>query len=206
MKERVRQIKNHYEPLLEKYAGGYKVLDWESREAQIKRFEILCQAVDLSGKKLLDVGCGAGDLYGFLSDRRIDVSYRGVDLLEKMVERARSTYPRGRFFSGDIFQDTMFSKKQFDVVFCSGLFTLNLGNNEVFFEQALPVLFGFAREYVVFNMLGEGGEIHGNQYYYFREKEVIHRVRKYSNSVRCMKHYIPWDFTIAAESKDFPKE
>ncbi len=199
MEDRIRLIKNHYEPRLAKYGEGYEILDWESRDAQFKRFEVLTDNIDLTGKKLLDVGCGIGDLYGFLKKRRIPVQYYGVDILKEMTTRAESLHPEGKFFCGNLFDRRMFGKKQFDVVFASGLFSLNLGNNESFLTKALPVLFEYAKEYVVFNLLDESASIHGNTYYFFNGKEVLHRVRRYARSARCLSRYLPGDFTVIAE-------
>ncbi len=199
MESRKRVIKNHYEPLLDRYTSGYEILDWESGEAQLKRFETLAGNVDLAGKKLLDIGCGTGDLYGYLKGKHIPVLYYGVDILERMTERASLLHPDGKFFSGDVFTQNMFAKKQFDVVFASGLFSLNLGNNETFLVQSLPVLFKYSKRYVVFNLLSQAARNYGNTYYFFDEKDVVHHVRKYSAHVSSVSGYVPGDFTIIAE-------
>lgn len=49
---------------------------------------------------VLDVGCGAGRLTGFLSGYGLSVS--GVDLSPRMVEVARRTYPELRFTVGSM--------------------------------------------------------------------------------------------------------
>lgn len=199
MEDKKRIIKNHYEPLLAQYSGGYKILDWESRESQLKRFEVLTTHVDLSGKSLLDVGCGTGDLYGFLEERSVDVKYYGVDILEKMIGRALKNHPGGRFFTGDIFSESMFCKKQFDVVFCSGIFNLNMGDNESLLKAAFPVLFGYAKNYVVFNLLDPDHYIQSSRYSFFKPKEVLHWLRKYTDDARCITGYMQGDFTIVAK-------
>ena len=201
MEDRKRIVANHYEPLLNKYSKGYEILDWESLDSQIKRFEVLTKNVELSGKKLLDIGSGTGDLFGFLNKKDQNVNYYGIDILPKMVERAREIYPKGRFFSGDIFEKTPFSKKQFDVVFCSGIFNLNMGDNESFFKEALPVFFAHAKEKVVFNLLDPGHFVHTDKYYFFNQKEVLHLIRGYSDKATAVTGYIPNDFTIIAEVK-----
>ncbi len=178
MESRKRVIKNHYEPLLDRYTSGYEILDWESGEAQLKRFETLAENVDLAGKKLLDIGCGTGDLYGYLKGKHIPVLYYGVDILERMTERASLLHPDGKFFSGDVFTQNMFAKKQFDVVFASGLFSLNLGNNEAFLVQSLPVLFKYSKRYVVFNLLSQAARNYGNTYFFFGNRQFNHTLTK----------------------------
>lgn len=201
MEDRKRIVSEHYNPLLNKYTRGYEVLDWESLDSQIKRFGVLYENEDLSGKKLLDVGCGTGDLYGYLINLGVDVDYYGIDLLSGMTDRAYDMYPKGRFFTGDIFKESIFSKKQFDIVFCSGIFNLNMGDNDSFFKEALPVFFAHAKEKVVFNLLDPGHYVHTDKYYFFDQKEVLHLIREYTDNVKVVTGYIPNDFTIIAEVK-----
>ena len=65
MKHRER-IRRHYEPRLDRETEPYRILDWASPQSQEARFQVLADEVPLAGKTLLDVGCGLGDLYGFL--------------------------------------------------------------------------------------------------------------------------------------------
>ena len=202
MEDRKRIVANHYEPLLNKYSRGYEILDWESLIGQIKRFEVLSDNIELTGKKILDVGCGTGDLFGFLLRRGLTADYYGIDILPKMVDRAHEIHPEGRFFTGDIFRESPFSKKQFDIVFCSGIFNLNMGDNEIFLKKALPVFFNHAKSMVVFNLL-EGGDYAGNnKYFFFNQKDVLHWIREYSDNVRAVTGYVSNDFTIIAEVRE----
>ena len=82
---RIDVLKNHYEPRLQKYTENSRVLDWESEDAQLKRFRAMTDNIDLNGKRILDIGCGCGDLYGMLKASETRIIYTGVDILEKMV-------------------------------------------------------------------------------------------------------------------------
>lgn len=199
MEDRKKIVAGHYEPLLKKYSRGYEILDWESLDSQVKRFEVLTKNVELSGKKLLDVGCGTGDLFDYLKKQELDVNYYGIDILPKMITRAYEIYPEGRFFTGDIFKESPFSKKQFDTVFCSGVFNLNMGDNEQFLKNALPVFFAHAKEKVVFNLLDPGHFVQTEKYYFFSQKEILHLIRQYSDKAIAVTGYIPNDFTIIAD-------
>ena len=199
MEDRKRIVSEHYEPLLKKYSRGHKILDWESQMSQVIRFEVLSSNVELSGKKLLDVGCGTGDLFGYFINQGLDVDYYGIDILPKMIERAREIYPNGRFFTGDIFKESNFSKKQFDIVFSSGIFNLNMGDNESFLKEALPVFFAHAKSRVVFNLLDPGHYVQSSKYFFFDHKAVLHWIREYTDKATCITGYVPNDFTIIAE-------
>ena len=51
--------------------GTVKALGWRGEESQVKRFEVLSTVGDLNGCSLLDLGCGYGDLKGYM-DRRFN--------------------------------------------------------------------------------------------------------------------------------------
>lgn len=200
-----RKILDHYEPRIHPGRENFDVLDWASAESQQKRFSVLAQAVDLEGKTLLDVGCGLGDLLGFLRKREISVDYTGVDLSEKMLDAARRKQPAGRFIHADVFAETSdesdgsapaFSARSFDVVFCSGIFNLNLGNNAEFISKAITRLMELSRRYVVFNLLHARATIRTGRYAFYDPEEIMAEIRPAGWEVRLIDDYLPNDFTV----------
>jgi len=194
-----RNILRHYEPRIRRSRENYDVLDWASAASQQARFEVLVQNVDLDGRSLLDVGCGLGDLWAFLRARRIDVEYTGVDLSGKMIRAARRRQGGGRFIQADVFaEDNPFGPRSFDVVFCSGVFNLNLGNNRRFLTGAIGALMDLAREHVVFNLLHVRAEVQPDRYAYFDPADVAAAIAKHGWDIRVLDDYLPNDFTVIA--------
>ena len=75
-------IRSHYESRIRGDRENYDVLDWSDSAGQRARFEALVRSVELTNRRLLDVGCGLGDLWDFLKARNISVDYTGVDILD----------------------------------------------------------------------------------------------------------------------------
>lgn len=81
------------EPYKEAAARGgasFGTLLWRSEEFQRARFRVLTEMLDLSGRVVIDCGCGRADLLGYLCEA--DVAYRayvGIDALPVMVEHCR---------------------------------------------------------------------------------------------------------------------
>jgi len=82
--------------LLQRAPDPARVVGWEHALGQAARFEAAIAPVTL-GDTVLDVGCGIGDLYGYLMRSRSRVTYMGIDQLAPMVERARRRHPGGFF-------------------------------------------------------------------------------------------------------------
>jgi len=63
-------------------------LSWISDHTQKTRFKVLSEIGDLNNKSILDVGCGFGDLYQYLSNRFHGFLYTGIDVTSLMIETA----------------------------------------------------------------------------------------------------------------------
>jgi len=183
------------------------MLDWASAESQRARFEVLINNVDLAGLALLDIGCGLGDLWAMLKQRRIDVRYTGVDILEKMIDAARARHRDGEFICADVFaadrsDQTVpgrFKADSFDVVFCSGAFNLDLGNNREFLPVAVARMLQLARRAAVFNLLHERAKFAEDGYFYCGPREVLAMIdplRPQGWTLRILDDYLPNDFTV----------
>lgn len=196
-KDRVRAIRAHYEPRIAPARPHYDILDWASPVTQEARFRVLADNVDLRRQSLLDVGCGLGDLLAYLLRRKVDVDYTGVDVSEKMVQAALQRQPVGRFLHADVFAEPCpFPAGSFDVVYCSGIFNLDLGNNVEFVPFAVQRFLGLARRFVVCNMLHKRAGAGDGTYFFFDPLEVLPGLRGLCQEVRLLDDYLPNDFTV----------
>jgi len=68
---------------------------------------------DLSGR-VLELGCGAGRLTGYLAE--IATVVRGIDLSASMVEYSRQRYPAASFAEGDLRDSAVFGPDPWDAI------------------------------------------------------------------------------------------
>ena len=190
------KIHDHYDHRIKADRKNYDILDWASSTSQVARFEVLATSVPLEGQKILDVGSGLGDLYGFLKAIEIDVDYTGVDILDKMVDSAASRHPSGKFLCCDIFDESSDFAGGYDVVFCSGMFNLNLGNNSAFIAQALIKMLDLTNDYLVFNMLHSRSAGEPEKYYSTTPDEPINILKPLTRELNIIDDYLPNDFTV----------
>jgi SAM-dependent methyltransferase len=69
----------------------------QSPRAQRMRYEAFLLHHDVSGRSLVDIGCGTGALLAHLRRRDIDCRYTGIDIAAAMIERARRNFPGAAF-------------------------------------------------------------------------------------------------------------
>ena len=198
-RDRRDKIRGHYEPRISSLRENYDILDWASAHTQEARFAVLPRFLDLTGKSLLDVGCGLGDLLTYFERHKLAVDYTGVDILPAMVQAASERHPHGRFICGDVFQASPFGPGSFDVVFCSGTFNLNLGNNMEFLPDALARFFELSRRYVVFNLLHKRSASFDLKYFHYDPDEVLAMLKPLNCHTHIVDDYLPNDFTVLCE-------
>jgi SAM-dependent methyltransferase len=131
-----------------------QVVGYNSTAEQQYIFQNLILGLDSAAYTVLDIGCGRGDLYGFLSDLTGDVfGYNGIDMNPGMADIAKEKY--GLDIQVGMFETAKLSPA--DWVIASGFFTQRKCETE---DADLMKLFAdvdrmyaLANRAVTFNML-----------------------------------------------------
>lgn len=137
---------------LEDSADAARRVGWESAAAQRLRLETLATlAGPLDGVgSVLDAGCGEGALFEVLSSRGFAGRFRGEDLREAPILRARARYPGAEWVVADAFS----GGPPAELVFCSGALNTDMGRDDHMAEvlEAVTALFGRATVGLVFDI------------------------------------------------------
>ena len=110
-----------------------------SEQRHIEEKKLLYEHIDLSGKKVLEVGCGIGRWAEALHDK-CDC-FLGIDYTEDLIEIANQTYDfddcKFQLMSAtDIHEDELLIEPPFDVIIFSGvLMYINDDDIKVVFEE-----------------------------------------------------------------------
>jgi len=146
-----RELIDFYDRHLKDFGDRPQAVRW-TPEGQIRRYKaFLTLAGDLTGKKILDFGCGKGDLYGFLRSNGVVCEYHGADVNESFISFARSKYPSVHFSTVDIEEEGI--DEMYDVIIACGVFNLRIAGIRESMEHALKRIFGLCREVFHFNAL-----------------------------------------------------
>lgn len=201
---KLEKIKDYYMKNNKPNQPDYYLLGWESESAQQKRFDALVNDLNLDEKKILDIGCGTGNFLQYLERRFSDFKYTGVDILEHMINNAKSKKLNGRFICADIFKENPFSQNEFDVVFASGTFNINLENNKKFLVDAIKLFNYICKETISFNLLDAKSPNKEDKYFYSSPSEIFELINEnYPNQfkVKIIEGYLQNDFTIVCKKE-----
>src|SRR6266571_1827905 len=187
-------VRQYFESRLRRFGDSPKSLDW-SVEGQRRRFEVLCGIGDISGREILDVGCGLGHLHDFLRVLYRNFTYAGLDVSPRMIEAARQRIPSVSFLVFDATLQEL--PRRADFVFASGVLNVETGKNELAMRRLLESAFTACRIGVAVNMLSKwwNGPPDPARHY-FDPTWAVRLAGRLTNSVVLRHDYLPHDLTL----------
>lgn len=191
------------------YGGRLKIYGHDTRSlgwipgGRKARFDALARISDLKGCSVLDVGCGFGDLYGFISGRGIRIDYTGVDISSEFIEIARRTYPDAKFFVADFENDPI--PGEYDWAFAAGVFTIRISDNKTFTRNMMRKMFGACRLGIAVNFLLPTG-IDSDEYWRPPPEEMLRFCRTLSRRVALRCDYMADEYCVYIYKNDVADE
>ena len=193
-----------YNLLFDQYGLSNESLGWGKKERSNLRFKILIDEWDLGGSKILDWGCGFGELYLYLlKDKIKNFEYTGVDINENLIQAAKERFPSGNcdFEVRDIIKNP-YQSNTFDYAFVSGTFNDFRSKKYNFIEKIFSALNLTARKGIAMNFLSNKAEIKYRHASYFNPAKIINLSYKFSNNVILRNDYMPYEFSILINKYD----
>ncbi|MGR3175998.1 MAG: class I SAM-dependent methyltransferase [Candidatus Scalindua sp.] len=196
------KIVSFYSDNVNKYRNDIRSVAWGSKESQEKRFLVLSEIADLEGREILDVGCGLGDLYGWLKSRVKSFNYTGVDITSSMIDEASKSYPDAEFKVQNINEIEMV-EPLYDFVFASGIFNRKISNHESFVRESVQRMFSLCKIGVAFNIMSTKADFFDEEEYYADPGEMLNFCLSLSKRVVLRHDYMPHDFTLYLYKGDY---
>ncbi|KKT49186.1 MAG: Methyltransferase family protein [Candidatus Collierbacteria bacterium GW2011_GWC2_44_18] len=168
-------------------------LSWISDHTQKTRFKVLSEIGDLNNKSILDVGCGFGDLYQYLSNRFHGFLYTGIDVTSLMIETAKKNLPHIKFIEGDYGQ---FQTNEFDYILASGSLSFMVDNYKDVYYAMIKKMFFDSKLGVAFNMLDQKHHKQDETFATYSPSEIAGYCFGLTKNVILREDYLHGDFTI----------
>lgn len=192
MKKKIHNsIFNHYTELFHKFGIRPASLGWP-RGRQDLRFQIMSEIGNIKNSKILDVGCGFGDLLSFCELKKFNVNYTGVDINAKFIEIAKLKHPNSKFFVRDI-EKTKFQEK-FDWVFAIG--TTNMAGSHDYIENLLKEMFRIAKKGIAMDFMSTYVDFRRKGSFHASPEKVFKIAKKLSKRVIIRHDYLPFEFCV----------
>lgn len=189
------ELTRYYEEQVRLYGNDVRSLAWGSRESQETRFRVLSEMLPLKDRRVVDVGCGLGDFYGWLKRAGIPCRYAGVDLSPGMIELARRNHPDAEFLVGDIgkLDDP---RLRGDFVVASGIFNLVMPDHDALMWGAVARMLELCREAAAFNVMSVRAPVKKPGQFYADPDAALARARTLAPRAVLRHDYMVHDFTL----------
>ena len=193
-------ISEHYKNLLAEHGDSPQAVQYSSKSSQERRFELLSDIGHLRNKRILDFGCGTGQLGSYLAKQAIDFEYFGTDIVSEFLTLCRSKFPEGNFE-----EFYTLSHLKFDYIFISGVFNNLRTDNQHFYQDTLRKLFSMCTLGLSFNMMSAYVDYKDPGLFYeypehvfsFLKREITPYVTL-RNDYEVKPGVVPFDFTVYA--------
>lgn len=193
------QLRNEYQDYFaeryRRHGADVRTL-WGSEASQLSRFRTLCEVGDLRNAAILDVGCGFGDLFGFLTRSEVPLAdYLGLDCVDSILSEARRRYPQARFEARDVLE--MEGEADFDFVFGSGIFFLDSPDWRNHLVRMTRAMLRHARRGVAVNFLSRHSSNRDGSSFYADPAETLGILMQDVTITAALRHtYRSNDFTV----------
>lgn len=168
-----------------------------TRAGQRLRYEEVLKLIELSGKSLLDFGCGKGDFLGFLKEKKINCQYTGIDINPSLIELANKIYPEADFYVKDIEKESL--ERDFDYTISIGVFNLSVQGVKTSMQRCLEILFNHTKERVIFTCLNQKTKLKDIFVTYFTTDELDKIAKNITKKYQIFDNLIEGDLFLILE-------
>jgi SAM-dependent methyltransferase len=204
----IQALSNHYSGLVRRHGDAPESAQYADRDTQERRMEVLGGIGVGKYSKVLDFGCGTGQLLSYLQ-RAIgyEGEYVGYDIAPDAIELASAAHPRGRFELRNILEQP--ATETFDYVLVSGVFNNLISDNRAFFEIISRRLMQQAKIGYAFNMLSRFVDYFDDGLYYEDPLHAFRFCKEQLSPLVTLRHdyavrpgSVPFEFSIYVHRTD----
>lgn len=198
--EEIEAMRVKYDARLAEFGYSPRSLGWNKPKEQL-RYHVLLDYWKLDKEppaKLLDFGCGFGDLYGFAKERGLRVDYHGVDINPKLIEVGSKTYPEAQLSTGDPVNDGF--DCDYDIIVASGAHNYALADNDSYVKRTFELFAKHARRGFAINFLSNRVNFRRPENYYAAPEAILGLALRYSSRVLLRHDYMPFEFTVIVDA------
>jgi len=191
--DEVRAVLERYDRRLAELGPVPEALGW-TKNRHVLRYHVLLEPWRLERERVLDFGCGFGDMYAYCREKLPGVRYEGIDLNPSLIETGRARYPDARLRAVHALRDGL--EGTWDIIVASGVFNIRLGDNWAFIRHAFDLFATHSTRGFAANFLSNRVDYELADTFHADPAKVLDLAYGYSNRVVLRNDYMPFEFTV----------
>ena len=190
------QVVLRYQKRIAEHGATFASLCSGSAEKQAIRHSVHASALRGIKPSILEVGCGLGDFYKYLTDHGVDCSYSGYDIVPEYVEECRRAFTQATFHVRNIFADGI--DGDYDSIVMSQVLNnrYQKSQNVEVMRQALEIAFRHTRVSVSVDMLSSYVEFQNPEVFYYSPEEIFRAAKAIAQRVVIRHDYRGFEFCV----------
>jgi len=194
-KKKLEGIANFYNTRFNKYGANIESTGWGNKKSQKLRFKTLFRSLNLNDKKILDVGCGLGDMVKFIDSRSKNYNYLGIDIAKNMIFYCKKNIKKKnvKFINSDVFD---VKEKNIDISVSSGSLSLYFEGIEDYAFKTMKKMFDMSGECSALNFLTKYVDYELQKNKHYDPEKVFKWAKKITKNVNLYDDYPLYEFTI----------
>ncbi len=198
-----QEVQNRYTNRFKEFGYSPKSLGWNKGKQDI-RFDILTSQYNFENKRVLDIGCGFGDLNLVLSRKAKKYSYCGIDMVDVLIQKGKEIYQKDdiAFHTGDFLSHSF--DGSFDYAIASGIFNFKLKDedNYVYVENVIKKTLEKCRDGLAFDFISDKVNFKQEGNFNNSPEKILSIAYKYSRNIILRNDYMPFEFSIFINKDD----
>lgn len=200
--EDVSRVIQRYQQRIAEHGPTFESLNSGSEEKQAIRQWVHASALRGERPSILEVGCGLGDFYKYLTGQKRDCSYHGYDIVPEYIAECRRVYPQGKFEVRNIFLDGI--DGVYDTVVMSQVLNnrYQKSDNLQVMRRALELAFEHTRVSVSVDMLSTYVDFRNPDLFYYSPEEIFRMAKAIAHRVLIRHDYRAFEFCVQLFHQD----
>lgn len=185
-----------YTKAFQTYGDDTKSCCWD--RVQIERYFELSKIADLQNESILDVGCGIGGFYEYITNKGIKpCRYFGIDIVDGMIETARKKYPQAEFKTINLLADELPVKEHDYGIICGVFNLLDKSDSADFTKMMLSKVWKYCRKGMAFNFISSYVNYMDDKMSYHSPIDILQFViENLSSKAEIHHHYYKCDTAV----------
>jgi SAM-dependent methyltransferase len=194
--EDVNRVIQRYQRRIAEHGTTFASLNSGSAEKQAIRQWVHASALRGARPSILEVGCGLGDFYNYLTRQKRDCSYHGYDIVPEYIAECKRAYPEARFEVRNIFVDGIAGA--YDTVVMSQVLNnrYQKSDNMQVMQRALELAFQHTRISVSIDMLSTYVDFRNPDLFYYSPEEIFRMAKAIAPRVAIRHDYRAFEFCV----------
>lgn len=202
--DEITRVLERYDRRLAALGPVPEALGW-TKGRHVLRYDVLLEPWRLTTERVLDFGCGFGDMYAYCRARYPAVRYEGIDLNPSLIAAGRDRYAEANLRSRNVLREGL--DGEWDVIVASGLFNLRLSDNWSFIRNTFHLFASHARRGFAANFLSNRVDYELADTFHADPARVLDLAYTFSNRVVLRNDYMPFEFTVYVDlRRDFDRD